>query len=56
MSICGMTEEEIKAAAGDGWRGWHEDILTDEDVPWMSPSYERGFRDALKWVEARGEK
>jgi len=51
-----MSEKEIIEAANAGWREWHADILTDEDVPWMAPSYERGFRDAVRWMEAKGEK
>jgi len=51
-----VTEREIREASGAKWREWHEDILTDEDVPWMSPSYEKGFRDGVKWMEAKGEK
>lgn len=40
-------------AARAGWREWHSDYLTDDDIPWMAPSYEHGFRDAVKWMLSR---
>ena len=47
-----MSEKEITEQAEKMWLEYHGDYPPD-DVPWMPPVYIRGFRDALRWVQAK---
>lgn len=50
-----LSEKEICAAAEKMWLEYHGDYPPDY-IPAMPPVYIRGFRDALRWMEAKGEK
>ena len=49
-----MIEKEITEQAEKMWLEYHGDYPPD-DVPWMPPVYLRGFNDALRWMEAKGD-
>lgn len=49
------SELEIAEAMRDGWNEWHSDH-SPSLIPEVSPAYRRGFRDAVRWMEAKGEK
>ena len=48
-----LSEKEITEQAERMWLEYHGGY-PPEDVPWMPPVYIRGFRDALRWMEAKG--
>ena len=50
-----MSEKEILEQAEKMWLEYHGDYPPDI-IPAMPPVYIRGFRDALRWMEAKGEK
>ena len=48
-----LSEKEITEQAERMWLEYHGDYPPDY-IPAMPPVYIRGFRDALRWMEAKG--
>lgn len=50
-----MSEKEISDQAEKMWLEYHGHY-PKHMIPAMPPVYLRGFKDALRWMQAKGEK